>query len=88
MLKDRLASEDIESFMKKMRSPISLHNVPFYYVISQMQFTLDDMKHGILRGNKKSPDALYQKQFSENDLRNKIIKVGDFPWQSLISLID
>lgn len=42
-----------------------------------MQFTLDDIKHGILRGNKKSPDALYQKQFSEKDLRNNIIKIDD-----------
>jgi len=78
MLRDKLSGEEFEGFIKRMRSFISLHNVPFYYVVSQMQFTLEDLKHGILRGNKKAPGSIiYNKQFNENDMRNNLIRIND-----------
>jgi hypothetical protein len=30
---------------------------PFYYLIGGMQFTIDEIKHGVLRGNKKCPGS-------------------------------
>ena len=39
---------------------------PFYYNLSGQNFSLDEMKHGILRGNKRSPNA-YLKALSWND---------------------
>ncbi len=38
-----------------------------------MNFNLDEIKHGLLRGNKKSPIA-YMKSFGWNDTRATIIK--------------
>ena len=37
-----------------------------------MNFNLDELKHGVLRGNKKSPSA-YLKTLSWNDPRANII---------------
>ena len=40
-----------------------------------MDFTLDDIIHGILRGNKKAPNAYYFRSFGERDPRNRILEV-------------
>lgn len=40
------------------------------YVINQLEFSLDDIEHGILRGNKRHPSAL-SPTFSETDPRRK-----------------
>jgi len=49
----------------------------FFYNIGDMNFTLDDIKHGILRGNKKSPNSYLFKSFGEKDLRNQIVQISD-----------
>lgn len=46
---------------------------PFYYNISGLNFTLDEIKHGILRGNKRSPTA-YLRVLSGNDPKALLIK--------------
>lgn len=52
-------------------------NYELTYHISQMDFTLEDIKHGILRGNKKSPNAYYFRNFSDKEPRNNIVKCND-----------
>lgn len=46
---------------------------PFYYNISGLNFNLEELKHGILRGNKKAPNA-YMRTLGNNDPRTKILK--------------
>eukprot|EP00831_Metopus_contortus_P051134 TRINITY_DN42945_c0_g1_i1.p1 TRINITY_DN42945_c0_g1~~TRINITY_DN42945_c0_g1_i1.p1 ORF type:complete len:279 (+),score=39.21 TRINITY_DN42945_c0_g1_i1:424-1260(+) len=48
----------------------------FYYNISGMNFTLDEIKHGILRGNKKKPGSLFR-MFSSSDKRNMLPDYND-----------
>ncbi len=50
---------------------------PFFYNISGLNFNLDEIKHGILRGNKKSPKA-YLKTLAWNDPKAQIIKEVSF----------
>lgn len=49
----------------------------FFYRISNMDFTLEDLKHGILRGNKKSPNACFFRQFKDDDERSMVVKTND-----------
>ncbi len=46
---------------------------PFFYNISGMNFNLEEVKHGLLRGNKKNPTA-YMRSLGWNDVRATIIK--------------
>jgi hypothetical protein len=39
-----------------------------------MNFTLGDIKHGVLRGNKKTPGAMFR-NFSSGDKRNQLPSV-------------
>lgn len=39
-----------------------------------MSFNIDEIKHGILRGNRKAPGS-YFKLFSANDPRNNFLQV-------------
>ncbi len=41
----------------------------FYYSIGGFTFTLDELKHGVLRGNKKKPGAILR-TLSNSDARN------------------
>ncbi len=43
----------------------------FYYNIGGLNYTLDDIKHGVLRGNKKAPGAMFR-NFSSSDKRNML----------------
>jgi NIMA (never in mitosis gene a)-related kinase len=62
-------------------SALHLINTPpredFYYNIGQLEFSLDDIKNGILRGNKKSPNAYFFRCFSANDSRARILRLDD-----------
>jgi len=49
----------------------------FFYNIGQMEFDIEDIKHGVLRGNKKSPNAYYFRNFSDKDPRAKLAKSDD-----------
>ena len=46
---------------------------PFYYNISGLNFSLDEIKHGILRGNKRAPTA-YLRTLNGNDPRALLVK--------------
>jgi hypothetical protein len=41
---------------------------PFYYNIDDINFNLDEIKHGILRGNKKAPNS-YMRILSGSDAK-------------------
>jgi len=53
-----------------------------------MDFTLDDIIHGILRGNKKAPNAYYFRNFGERDPRNRILEVITISKELIIILLD
>lgn len=57
----------------KFKSYFDYSSKPFFYNICGMNFNLDELKHGVLRGNKKSPSA-YLKTLSWNDPRASLIK--------------
>lgn len=46
---------------------------PFYYNIGGINFNLDELKHGILRGNKRPPTA-YVKTLGWSDQRSQLLK--------------
>eukprot|EP00826_Nyctotherus_ovalis_P064130 TRINITY_DN9401_c0_g1_i7.p1 TRINITY_DN9401_c0_g1~~TRINITY_DN9401_c0_g1_i7.p1 ORF type:complete len:592 (+),score=140.02 TRINITY_DN9401_c0_g1_i7:92-1867(+) len=48
----------------------------FYYNIAGMEFTLGQVKHGVLRANRKSPDA-YFRELSTGDKRNVLNGYND-----------
>ncbi|KAL4453143.1 hypothetical protein ABPG74_015374 [Tetrahymena malaccensis] len=48
----------------------------FYYTIGNLQFTLDDIKHGIIRGNKTHKLSSFR-QFQENDSRKQFVLAPD-----------
>jgi NIMA (never in mitosis gene a)-related kinase len=48
----------------------------FYYNVSQLNFTLKEVKHGVLRGNRKPPDA-YMRVLSSSDPRNLLPDLSD-----------
>ncbi|CAG0884457.1 unnamed protein product, partial [Cyprideis torosa] len=49
------------------------------YIIGGYWFTLDDIENGILRGNRKSPLALFSAPFKEKDSRCALIVRGGEP---------
>ncbi|MDR3547482.1 MAG: DUF547 domain-containing protein [Candidatus Pacebacteria bacterium] len=50
----------------------------FRYNIAGMNFSLRELKHGILRGNKKPPGA-YFRVFGDSDKRNLLPFVSNLP---------
>jgi hypothetical protein len=60
----------IQSMLSKLKSMVfDYSSKPFFYTISGMNFNLDEVKHGLLRGNKKNPTA-YMKSLGWNDPRS------------------
>ena len=47
---------------------------PFFYCIGGLNFTLDEIKHGILRGNKRSPHSYIHRALSWGDPKAQYIK--------------
>jgi hypothetical protein len=58
---------------------------PFFYNISGMNFTLDDLKHGVLRGNKKAPNA-YMRTLSSTDPKAKLLPQLNDPRVNIVAL--
>ena len=56
-----------DSMFSKLKSYVlDYSSKPFYYNISGTNYNLDEIKHGILRGNKKSPTA-FMRSMATND---------------------
>lgn len=47
---------------------------PFFYSIGGLNFTLDEIKHGILRGNKRPPTSYISRALSWNDPKAQFVK--------------
>jgi hypothetical protein len=58
---------NLKNFMWKKKQ-----SIPFFYMISEMNFTLDEVKHGVLRGNRKKPGAILR-TLKTNDNRCRFI---------------
>jgi len=67
----RMISEgkgEVQSMFSKLRSYFDYSSKPFFYNINGAIFNLDEIKHGVLRGNKKNPIA-YMRTLGWSDLR-------------------
>jgi hypothetical protein len=63
-----------ESYFNQIKSLVwDYSSKPFYYNIGGLNFNLDEVKHGVLRGNKKNPHA-YLRSLGRSDDRASIIK--------------
>jgi hypothetical protein len=58
---------------------------PFFYNISGLTFTLDSLKNGVLRGNKKAPNA-YMRTLSGSDPRAKLLPQLNDPRVNIVAL--
>ena len=56
-----------ESMFSKLKSILDYSSKPFYYNIGGLNFNLEEIKHGLLRGNKKAPTAYMGKTIGWND---------------------
>ena len=62
-----------------MELPVSLSSKSFvrgkkfYYRIGGLDFSLDEIKHGILRGNRKPPSA-YMRTLNANDPKALLVR--------------
>ena len=58
-----------QSYFSKIKSYVWEYSAkPFYYSLQGQNFNLDELKHGVLRGNKKSP-AAYMRTMSTGEPR-------------------
>ena len=61
-----IGQTETSMFSKIKTYVLEYSSKPFYYNISGINFNLDEIKHGILRGNKKHPHA-YMKTLGWSD---------------------
>lgn len=57
----------------------------FFYRIGGFDFTLEEIKHGLLRGNKRAPDS-YFRTLSSNDARAQLLKDVNDPRINFVCL--
>ena len=64
-----------ESYFQTLKSlVISSGRKPFFYSMGGFNFTLDEIKNGILRGNKRPPSAYLARALSWNDPKAQFVK--------------
>jgi Protein of unknown function, DUF547 len=62
-----------QSLFGKLKSYVfDYSSKPFYYNISHYNFSLDEIKHGLIRGNKRSPLA-YMKTLNKHDEKAQLL---------------
>ena len=59
--------QKISSFMKS-----SIKQKPFFYNIAWQDYTIDDIKHGMLRGNHAKPGH-FMRVLSTSDLKTRVL---------------
>jgi len=77
LFREKTEKVQANGLLKKVKGLVKSDGNHFYYNINHMDFTLEDVIHGILRGNKKAPHSYYFKSFSERDPRNRILEIHD-----------
>ena len=53
------SAEDSPTFLQYYIYPYLYAEKEFYYNIASFKFNIDEIKHGLLRNNKKSPNHYY-----------------------------
>ena len=67
-----------KSLLASILSYFRNENDSFYYNIGGYNFTLDELKHGLLRGNKKKPTSFFR-TLSSSDDRSRLLDGVDDP---------
>lgn len=62
-------------------------SIPFFYLVGGHSFTIDEMKHGVLRGNRKKPGAILR-VLNNNDLRARYITDENYDQRILFLCLD
>jgi hypothetical protein len=62
-------------------------SIPFFYIIGGLNFTLDELKNGVLRGNRKKPGAILR-TLKANEPRNKFIAEDQYDPKILFLCLD
>ena len=72
-LENNQQDQGSSGILSKLKKYASANNKkPFFYQLGQFQFSLDEIKHGLLRGNQKSPFN-YTRSLGVNDERLSLI---------------
>lgn len=78
--------EIVMSFLNKVKSYVwNSQGKKFYYRIGGMDFTLDEIKHGVLMGNRKPP-AAYLRTLSANDPKALLVRNYNDPRVNFVCL--
>lgn len=64
-------------FFGKIKGIFRTPKDPFYYNVGGQEYSVEDIKHGILRGNKKAPEAYIFKTMKDSDQRRQIVNIND-----------
>ncbi len=67
---------DLSYFRRAKQLVADYYDKPFFYSIAGMRYTLDEIKHGLLRSNKKSPHYWFP-SLTAKDMRLGQLKCGD-----------
>eukprot|EP01016_Furgasonia_blochmanni_P039649 TRINITY_DN4957_c0_g1_i4.p1 TRINITY_DN4957_c0_g1~~TRINITY_DN4957_c0_g1_i4.p1 ORF type:complete len:537 (-),score=137.69 TRINITY_DN4957_c0_g1_i4:87-1697(-) len=70
------AKSETKGFMSKISNLIGGSGSDFFYCINGINFTVEEIKHGVLRNNRKSPNS-YFKSFGSSDSRNTLLQLRD-----------
>ena len=82
MAMDESESQD---FLTSLKTMFKGSNRPFFYRLGPYDFTLDEIKHGLLRNNRRPPDA-FLSAMSSTDERLGIISGIEDPRLNFICL--
>ena len=76
-----------DSMFSKLKSYVlDYSSKPFYYNIGGLNFTLEEIKHGLLRGNKKPRSAYLNKTLGWGDQRLSLIREFSDPRVNFVCL--
>lgn len=80
--------EQSGSIFSNLRSFVSnSDNKEMFYQIGDFQFTLDELKHGVIRGNKKKPGSIL-KTFNVNDEKAQFIPEECYDRRAIFLCLD
>mmetsp|Transcript_17793 Transcript_17793/g.15703 ORF Transcript_17793/g.15703 Transcript_17793/m.15703 type:complete len:88 (+) Transcript_17793:362-625(+) len=64
-----------------------INNDKMFYNIGGYNYTLDELKHGVIRGNRKKPGALLR-TLNKNDPRSQFIPEDQYDLRSIFLCLD
>ena len=73
MISEGRKSDSEQGMLSRLQNYVSNHSQkPFYYNIAGRDYTVDDIKHGMLRGNQCKPGHM-MRILSQNDAKTSIL---------------